>query len=120
MCIATYFVSLHGHCVLNSPPPTLYRCRIETWDQKKKGKIIDIKLVLQCAHLLQLKVAANYLLTVDENCFHNVTAYCAMIMYVCISIAKTDRKKNEKEGGLKRQTSSHLFLLPNIVNHTFV
>lgn len=57
VCMA---LSVWSLCVLNFPPPTLYQCRIETWDQHKRYEII----VLQCAHLLQLKVAANYSLTV--------------------------------------------------------
>lgn len=44
-----------------------------------------MKLFLHCAHLLQLKVAANYLLTVNEtsldNCHSFIVQCLCMYMY---------------------------------------
>lgn len=125
------WLCLHGHFVyFISLPPTLYQCTcsIESWDHatQSKGKIIDMKLFLHCAHLLQLKVAANYLLTVNEtrldNCHSFIVQCLCMYMYYMYKYCKFDRRKNKKErgGGLRRQTSSHFFLTPNIMNHTFV
>lgn len=78
-----------------------------------------MKLFLHCAHLLQLKVAANYLLTVNETRLDNchsfiVQCLCMYMYYMYISIAKTDRRKNKKErgGGVEKTNLLPLFFNP--------
>lgn len=51
-----------------------------------------MKLFLHCAHLLQLKVAANYLLTVNEtrldNCHSFIVQCLCMYMYYMYKYCK--------------------------------
>lgn len=55
------WLCLYGHFVYLISLPLLY-INVES---KHGTNTKDMKLILQCAHLLQLKVAANYSLTVN-------------------------------------------------------